>query len=107
MLAAWLVVIAALVVVAISVKQPTNDSLTVPGTQPQSFSVLDARLLIVLAPGFGCDVCLLSGAVAWWCPGCPGAHRLRPCRVMPPVVSLGLMVLVRRVLAGRRAAASR
>ena len=30
-------------------------------SQPQSFSVPEVRLLIVLLPGFGCGVCLLSG----------------------------------------------
>ena len=47
---------------------------------------------------------------AVWCTGfpvCPGVHRLRPRRGASPSVSLGLFVLVRWVLAGRRAAASR
>jgi len=29
-------------------------------------------------------------------PGCPGAHRLRPCRGGPPFVPRGQFVLVRR-----------
>jgi parallel beta-helix repeat protein len=45
----------------------------------------------------------LAGVAAWWC---PGAHGLRPRRAAPPLVSLGLMALVRRMLGGRRAAAS-
>ena len=40
-------------------------------------------------------------------PGCPGAHRLRPRRTGPPFASAGWLVLVRLVLAGCRAAASR
>jgi hypothetical protein len=75
--------------------------------QPQSFSVPEVRLLVVLVPGFGLDVCSLSGAVVWWCPVCPGAHRLRLRRAVSPLVSLGLVLLVKRVQAGHRAAASR
>jgi hypothetical protein len=52
------------------------------------------------------SVCPWGGGCAGL-PGCPGAHRLRPCRTGPPFVSRGLLVLVRQVLAGRRAAASR
>jgi len=55
---------------------------------PQSFSVPEARLLIVLAPGFGSAVCLLAGG--GHAPG-TGARRastamslMRPPRVRPP-----------------------
>ena len=42
------------------------------GRQPQSFSVLEVRLLIVLLPGFGCDVWLAAGAGRAVVPGVPG-----------------------------------
>ena len=48
-LAAWLVLAAVLAVVAISVKQPTNDSLAIPGTQSQeALNLLDQKF-----PGTG------------------------------------------------------
>jgi hypothetical protein len=78
-----------------------------PGHQPQSFSVPEVRLLIVLAPGFGPVVCLHSGGGRTAVPGVPGCAPAPTAPAVPPFVSLGLMVLVRRVLAGRRAAASR
>jgi hypothetical protein len=71
---------------------------------PRSLSVLEVRLVIVLVPGFGCGVCLAGpgGRVA-----APGVSGCAPRRAVPPFLSLGLMVLVTQVLAGRRAAASR
>jgi Domain of unknown function (DUF4411) len=39
---------------------------------PQSFSVPEVRLLIVLAPGFGPVVCLLSAGCRTAVPGVPG-----------------------------------
>jgi RND superfamily putative drug exporter len=48
-LAAWLVVIAALAVVAVTVKQPTNNSFAVPGTQSQNAT----NLLDTKFPGTG------------------------------------------------------
>jgi hypothetical protein len=39
---------------------------------PQSFRVLEVRLLIVLVPGFGCGVCLAVGAGRPVVPGVPG-----------------------------------
>ena len=48
-LAAWLIVIAALAVVAITVKQPTSNSFSVPGTESQqALSLLDQKF-----PGTG------------------------------------------------------
>ncbi len=48
-LAAWLVLAAVLAVVAINVKQPTNDSLAIPGTQSQqALNLLDQKF-----PGTG------------------------------------------------------
>jgi hypothetical protein len=44
----------------------------VGSSQPQSFSVPEARLLIVLAPGFGSGVCLVSGVGCAVVPGVPG-----------------------------------
>jgi hypothetical protein len=54
--------------------------------QPQSFSVPEGRLLIVLVSGFGRAVCLLSGGGRAAVPGVPGCA---PCRAVPPSVSLG------------------
>jgi hypothetical protein len=85
---------------------PGNDR-AIARHQPQSFRVREVPLLIVLLPGFGWDVCLAVGPGRAVVPGMPGAHRLRPRRGGSPLVQLGLFVLVRRVQAGRRAAASR
>jgi hypothetical protein len=75
--------------------------------QPQSFKVSEVRLLIVQLPGFGCDVCLAVGAGRAVAPGVPGCAPAPTAPGGPPFVRLGRFVLVRRVLAGRRAAASR
>ena len=75
--------------------------------QPQSFRGSEVWLLIVLAPVFSVmSVSVLCGGKAR-CPVRPGARRLRPRRGGSPSVSWGWFVLVRRVRAGRRAAASR
>ena len=74
---------------------------------PQSFSALGVWLLIVLVPGFGSAVCLLSGDGRAVVPGMPGCAPAPTAPDVPPFVSLGWSVLVRRVLAGRTAAASR
>ena len=58
----------------------------------------------MLAPGFGCGACLLSGGRRARVPGCAPAPT---APTMPPFASLGWFVLVMRVLAGRTAAASR
>jgi hypothetical protein len=62
----------------------------------------------VLLPGFGCGVCLAGGGGRVMQPGGArvrtGSDRAGLC---PPLVSVGWFVLVRRVRAGRRAAASR
>jgi hypothetical protein len=76
-------------------------------TWPQSFRGSGVWLLIVLTPVLGImSVLILCGGRAR-CPVRPGARRLRPRRGGPPSVSCGWFVLVRRVRAGRRAAASR
>jgi SAM-dependent methyltransferase len=74
---------------------------------PQSFSVLEVRLLIVLLPGFGCGVWLAAGAGRAVVPGVPGCAPAPTAPGGPPLVQLGWFVLVKRVLAGRAAAASR
>ena len=72
----------------------------------QSFSVPEVRLLIVLVPGFGCGVC-------WPARRSRGAARGARVRTGSDRAGMcssrvaGVNVPVRRVLAGRRAAASR
>jgi hypothetical protein len=61
----------------------------------------------VLVPGFGSVVCLLSGGGRVAVPGVPGCAPVPTAPAVSPFASLGWLVLVRRVLAGRRAAASR
>jgi hypothetical protein len=66
---------------ALAKKRPRSPARTRRNCdQPQSFSAPEVRLLIVLAPGFGCGVCLLSGGGRAALPGGTGAHRLRPRR---------------------------
>jgi SAM-dependent methyltransferase len=68
-----------------------------------------------LRSGYRLCRCPVSGVVSvwlvvaagWWCPVCPDVHRLRPRRGWSPSLPLVLFVVVRRVLAGCRAAASR
>ena len=53
---------------------------------PQSFSVLEVRLLIVLTPGFGCGVCLAwrgGRVVAPGVPGCAPAPTAPGCASSP------------------------
>ena len=64
-------------------------------------------LLIVLMPGFGLGVCLLSELWQAVCTRVPGGHRLRPRRDGFLSCRRGPLVLVRQVRAGRIAAASR
>ena len=75
--------------------------------QPQSFRGLEVRLLIVPVPGFRFGVRLPGECGRVALPGVPGAHRLRPRRAGLPLALAGWFVLVRLVLAERRAAASR
>ena len=42
-LAVWIVIIAGLAVLAVSVKQPTTDSFTIPGTDPNRRSTCSIR----------------------------------------------------------------
>jgi hypothetical protein len=83
---------------------PTLDKGT---DQPQSFRVLEAWSLIVLVPGFWCYVCLAGGAGRAVVPGLPGRAPAPTAPGCASSLPLGLMVLVRLVLAGRRAVASR
>ena len=61
----------------------------------------------MLVPGFGSAVCLLSRGGRVVVPGVPGCAPAPTAPAWSSFVSLGLMVLVRLVLAGRRAVASR
>ena len=61
----------------------------------------------MLAPGFGCGVCLLCGGGRAVLPGVPGCALAPTAPAMPPYASLGWFVLFRGVLAGHTAAASR
>ena len=74
---------------------------------PQSFRVPEAWLLIVLLPGFRCGVCLAGGAGRAVVPGVPGCAPAPTAPDRSPFLLMGWFVLVRRVPAGRRAAASR
>ena len=75
--------------------------------QPQSFRVPEVWLLIVLLPGFGCDVCLAVGAGRAVVPGVSGCAPAPTAPDRSPFSLAGWFVLVRLVLAGRTAAASR
>jgi len=61
----------------------------------------------VLLPGFGRGVWLAAGAGRVVVPGVPGSAPAPTAPGNPPLVQLGWFVLVKRVLAGRTAAASR
>jgi hypothetical protein len=75
--------------------------------QPQSFRRLEVRLLIVLASVFWPHVRLPSWSGVRAVPGVPGCAPAPTAPGLPPSCCLGRSVLVRRVRAGRRAAASR
>ncbi len=72
--------------------------------QLQSFRRLEVWLLIVLVSVFRLHVCL---PVGWVVPGVPGCAPAPTAPVWPSFLSLELFVLVRRLLAGWRAAGSR
>ncbi len=67
---------------------------------PQSFSVPEVWLPIVLLPGFGCGVCLAVGCGRVVLPGVPGCAPAPTAPGWSSFLSLGLLVLVRQVLAG-------
>ena len=73
-------------------------------TLPQSFSVPEVRLLIVLVPGFGSVVCLLSGDGRAVLPGVPG---YAPAPTAPGGASFRVAGLVRAGQAGAGRAQSR
>jgi hypothetical protein len=80
------------------VQAAPNDHNMAGSLAPQSFSVPEVGLLIVLVSGFGVW-CLFGwrGVVGWWCPVCSGVHRLRLRRAALPLASRGWLVLVMRM----------
>jgi hypothetical protein len=73
--------------------------------KPQSFSVLEVQLLIVLLPGIGRGVCLAGGLVAVL-PSVPGCAPAPTAPDRSPFLQTGQFVLLRQGLAERAAVAS-